>query len=155
MKRIHVHVSVEKDLPESVRFYSTLFGSEPGVLKADYAKWALSDPLVNFAISLGRAPGLDHLGIQVETPAKAAKSRTASPKLSGPSWRRRTRRAATRARTRRGRKIRRACDGKASGPLAPPTYCMRTRSRLPPSGASQFMLREDDRLAALRDDSLR
>lgn len=69
MKRIHVHVSV-KDLPESVRFYSTLFGSEPGVLKADYAKWALSDPLVNFAISLGRAPGLDHLGIQVETPAE-------------------------------------------------------------------------------------
>jgi hypothetical protein len=37
------------------------------VVKDDYAKWMLDDPRVNFAISTrGRAPGLDHLGIQVE-----------------------------------------------------------------------------------------
>jgi catechol 2,3-dioxygenase-like lactoylglutathione lyase family enzyme len=66
MKRLHVHVSVA-DLRASVRFYSQLFATEPAVLKADYAKWMLDDPRVNFAISRrdGR-PGVQHLGIQVE-----------------------------------------------------------------------------------------
>lgn len=67
MKRLHVHVSVE-DLAHSIGFYSALFASEPSVVKSDYAKWMLEDPRVNFAISTrGRAAGLDHLGIQVET----------------------------------------------------------------------------------------
>lgn len=67
MKRLHVHVSVE-DVAQSVRFYSTLFAAEPTVLKPDYAKWMLDDPRVNFAISQrGAAPGIEHLGIQVET----------------------------------------------------------------------------------------
>lgn len=67
MKRLHVHVSVE-DLSHSIGFYSALFASEPSVVKSDYAKWMLDDPRVNFAISTrGRAAGLDHLGIQVET----------------------------------------------------------------------------------------
>lgn len=67
MKRLHVHVSVD-DLSRSIGFYSALFASKPSVVKPDYAKWMLEDPRVNFAISTrGRAPGLDHLGIQVET----------------------------------------------------------------------------------------
>ena len=66
MKRLHVHVAVN-DIPQSIGFYSALFASEPAVVKADYAKWMLDDPRVNFAISSrGREPGLDHLGIQVE-----------------------------------------------------------------------------------------
>ncbi|QUD86986.1 ArsI/CadI family heavy metal resistance metalloenzyme [Phenylobacterium montanum] len=70
MKRLHVHVAVE-DLAKSIGFYSTLFGSEPTVLKGDYAKWMLDDPRVNFAISnRGAATGLDHLGIQVESDAE-------------------------------------------------------------------------------------
>jgi len=70
MKRLHVHVSVN-DIGQSVRFYSTLFASQPAVLKPDYAKWMLEDPRVNFAISKrGAAPGLDHLGIQVEGEAE-------------------------------------------------------------------------------------
>jgi catechol 2,3-dioxygenase-like lactoylglutathione lyase family enzyme len=65
MKRLHVHVAVD-DLEQSTHFYSTLFATEPAVLKPDYAKWILDDPHVNFAISArGRAAGLDHLGIQV------------------------------------------------------------------------------------------
>ena len=68
MKRLHVHISVA-DLPASVRFYAALFGAPPTVAHDDYAKWMLDDPRVNFAISSrGAAPGLDHLGIQVETP---------------------------------------------------------------------------------------
>lgn len=67
MKRLHVHVAVE-DLATSIRFYSTLFAAEPTVRKADYAKWMLDDPRVNFAISArGREGGVDHLGIQVES----------------------------------------------------------------------------------------
>ena len=67
MKRIHVHVGVE-DLEQSIGFYSALFATQPSVVKADYAKWMLDDPRVNFAISTrGKPPGLDHLGIQVES----------------------------------------------------------------------------------------
>jgi catechol 2,3-dioxygenase-like lactoylglutathione lyase family enzyme len=67
MKRFHVHVSV-RDLPESVRFYSSLFGTPPSVEKTDYAKWMLDDPRINFAISQrGRAAGINHLGFQVES----------------------------------------------------------------------------------------
>lgn len=38
------------------------------VRRADYAKWQLDDPRVNFAISTrGKKAGLDHLGIQAES----------------------------------------------------------------------------------------
>ena len=68
MKRLHVHVAVN-DIAQSIGFYSALFATKPAVVKADYAKWMLDDPRVNFAISArGRQPGLDHLGIQVENP---------------------------------------------------------------------------------------
>jgi catechol 2,3-dioxygenase-like lactoylglutathione lyase family enzyme len=64
---MHLHVSVP-DLTQSVRFYTTLFGAEPTVVKPDYAKWMLDDPRVNFAISAhGRPAGVDHIGIQTET----------------------------------------------------------------------------------------
>lgn len=67
MNRFHVHVRIT-DLDQSVRFYSTLFGVQPAVLKPDYAKWMLDDPSINFAISTGSAsPGIDHLGLQVES----------------------------------------------------------------------------------------
>jgi len=67
MKRFHVHVAVP-DLAASIRFYSTLFGAEPSVVKDDYAKWMLDDPRVNFAISnRGASVGLNHLGFQVDS----------------------------------------------------------------------------------------
>jgi hypothetical protein len=70
MKRLHLHVAVE-DLDHAIGFCSTLFGTGPSVLKPDYAKWMLEDPKVNFAISArGVAPGLDHVGIQVESDAE-------------------------------------------------------------------------------------
>ena len=67
MKRFHVHVSVS-DLAASIRFYQTLFGAVPAVIKPDYAKWMLEDPRINFAISTHRQPvGVNHLGFQVDT----------------------------------------------------------------------------------------
>jgi hypothetical protein len=72
MSRFHVHLNVT-DLPASVQFYSALFGAAPSVLKDDYAKWLLDDPRVNFAVSIvGRAAGIDHLGIQAESAAELA-----------------------------------------------------------------------------------
>jgi catechol-2,3-dioxygenase len=72
MKRLHVHVSVN-DLEASIHFYSQLFAADPTVRKPDYAKWMLEDPRVNFAISQrDGAPGVQHLGIQVENRAELA-----------------------------------------------------------------------------------
>jgi len=72
MKRMHLHVSVP-DLAQSMQFYETLFGAPPTVVKDDYAKWQLDDPLVNFAISArGAAVGVDHIGIQTETAEELA-----------------------------------------------------------------------------------
>jgi catechol 2,3-dioxygenase-like lactoylglutathione lyase family enzyme len=68
MKRFHVHLHVQ-DLAQSIGFYSKLFAAEPSRTEADYAKWMLEDPPINFAISTrGHAPGIDHLGIQTDNP---------------------------------------------------------------------------------------
>jgi lactoylglutathione lyase len=67
MKRFHVHVHVN-DLSKNIAFYSAMFDQAPARTEDDYAKWMLQDPPVNFAISTrGDKPGVDHLGIQVES----------------------------------------------------------------------------------------
>jgi len=73
MKRFHVHVGVSS-LESSIAFYSHLFGEKPSVVKPDYAKWMLEDPIINFAISqkCGAAKGIEHLGMQVEDSAELA-----------------------------------------------------------------------------------
>jgi catechol 2,3-dioxygenase-like lactoylglutathione lyase family enzyme len=72
MKRFHVHAHVE-NLQASVAFYARLFGAPPTRLESDYAKWMLDDPRINFAISTrGGKPGVDHLGIQADTPEELA-----------------------------------------------------------------------------------
>lgn len=84
MKRFHVHAHVD-DLPASIAFYSKLFGADPARVEADYAKWMLEDPRVNFAISTrGSKPGIDHLGIQTDTEEELAelKARAQAADLS-------------------------------------------------------------------------
>ncbi|MFN3617871.1 MAG: ArsI/CadI family heavy metal resistance metalloenzyme [Aquabacterium sp.] len=72
MKRFHVHLHVA-DLAQSIGFYSKLFGQQPSRQEADYAKWMLDDPAVNFAISQrGAEPGIDHLGIQTDDASELA-----------------------------------------------------------------------------------
>jgi len=72
VSRFHIHIAVE-DLDRSVAFYSAVFGQEPTTLKTDYAKWALDDPRLNFALSTrGAKPGVDHLGLQAENPRELA-----------------------------------------------------------------------------------
>jgi lactoylglutathione lyase len=66
MKRFHVHVHVD-DLAKSIAFYSKLFAASPARVEADYAKWMLEDPRINFAISTrGAKAGIDHLGFQTD-----------------------------------------------------------------------------------------
>jgi len=70
--RFHVHLHVA-DLAQSIGFYSKLFAAEPAKREADYAKWMLDDPPVNFAISTrGQAGRIDHLGIQTDDAADLA-----------------------------------------------------------------------------------
>jgi catechol 2,3-dioxygenase-like lactoylglutathione lyase family enzyme len=72
MKRFHIHTHVQ-DLQASIAFYSKLFAAEPSRVEADYAKWMLDDPRVNFAISTrGDKPGIDHLGFQTDTEEELA-----------------------------------------------------------------------------------
>ena len=72
MQRLHVNLAVE-DLARSIAFYSNLFGAKPTVRQPDYAKWMLDDPRVNFAIAeRGCTPGVDHLGIQVDSAEELA-----------------------------------------------------------------------------------
>jgi catechol 2,3-dioxygenase-like lactoylglutathione lyase family enzyme len=84
MKRMHVHVGVD-NLAQSLRFYTTLFGAEPSVIEADYAKWMLDDPRLNFAISAGHATrGIEHLGIQVESETELAEVGARLARADGP-----------------------------------------------------------------------
>ncbi|MCK9687219.1 ArsI/CadI family heavy metal resistance metalloenzyme [Scleromatobacter humisilvae] len=72
MKRFHVHLHVG-DLSASVAFYSKMFAQPPIRLEADYAKWHIEDPRLNFAISTrGSEPGVDHLGFQTDTDEELA-----------------------------------------------------------------------------------
>ena len=84
MKRFHVHLHVQ-DLTASIAFYSRLFDAQPARVEADYAKWMLDDPRVNFAISTrGHAPGVDHLGFQAETPEELAALRARAEAADAP-----------------------------------------------------------------------
>ncbi|MEO1450302.1 MAG: ArsI/CadI family heavy metal resistance metalloenzyme [Bacteroidota bacterium] len=66
--RLHLHLRVG-DLNRSVAFYTALFGTEPTSQKADYAKWMLDEPNVNFSITPAgsQKPKVAHLGIEADT----------------------------------------------------------------------------------------
>lgn len=70
MAKLHVSLNVS-NVANSVDFYRLFFGAEPVKLKADYAKFDLTDPAINFTMNQ-RQPDertdqgrLSHLGIQV------------------------------------------------------------------------------------------
>ena len=72
MKKFHIHIAVN-ELSESINFYSTIFNTSPSIEREDYAKWDLTEPAVNFAISKrGHTSGINHLGIQVDSEEELA-----------------------------------------------------------------------------------
>ena len=83
MKRFHIHLAVN-DLTTSITFYSKLFGQLPSKQEPDYAKWMLEDPRVNFAISSrGHPTGLNHFGMQAETPEELASLKVLADDAAG------------------------------------------------------------------------
>ena len=64
------HISLDvRDVPKSVAFYEKVFGVKPQKQVADYAKFDLKAPALNFSLvsSTGAVSTVDHLGIEVET----------------------------------------------------------------------------------------
>lgn len=71
MKRLHIHVNSKAATFEaSVKFYTTLFGRQPTKTRANYAKWMLDDPRMNFVVEVidieGNEPGIHHVGVQTD-----------------------------------------------------------------------------------------
>ncbi len=75
--KLHVSMKVE-DFDSALQFYTQLFNQTPVIKKDDYAKWDVENPAVNFVIEPTESenrvccdasyePGVDHLGIQVES----------------------------------------------------------------------------------------
>ena len=73
--RMHVAIAT-RSVHAAVPFYTELFGQEPTKLRADYAKFEVADPPVNFTLNQdpeARAPGAPrHFGIQVDSTQKVA-----------------------------------------------------------------------------------
>jgi catechol 2,3-dioxygenase-like lactoylglutathione lyase family enzyme len=83
MKRMHVMLRV-KEIDAAVAFYSALFGAAPTKRKPDYAKWMLDDPRVNFAVAAkADAFGIEHLGIQAESPEELEELRARIDRAGG------------------------------------------------------------------------
>src|SRR5437867_944044 len=69
--KVHLHMHVS-DLPKSQEFYAKFFGGGPVKEKPGYVKFLPEWAPVNLALSSGRPGGagvVDHVGIQVDTPA--------------------------------------------------------------------------------------
>lgn len=83
MKRFHVHLSVA-DIGRNVEFYSRLFGLAPARREADYAKWMLDDPPLNFALSSrGHEHGLNHFGLQTDSAEELDELRAHAAEAAG------------------------------------------------------------------------
>ena len=76
MKRIHVGLKVS-DIEKAVIFYNRLFGMKPSLLRSDYAKWMLDDPLLNFSVDIHGEGlvGSAHFGVQVNGNEELEKER--------------------------------------------------------------------------------
>jgi len=71
--RPHISLNV-RDVPTAVEFYRKVFGVAPQKQTADYAKFDLTAPPLNFSLvsSTGAISAVNHLGIEVESPAQVA-----------------------------------------------------------------------------------
>ena len=67
--KAHLSLNV-RNVGESIEFYKKMFGADPVKVKADYAKFDLASPQLNFTmnqVSVTAGGSLSHLGVQVET----------------------------------------------------------------------------------------
>ncbi len=67
--KTHLSINVGS-VEKSIEFYKKMFGVEPFKVRADYAKFDIADPPLNFTMNENAVePGgaLSHLGLQVES----------------------------------------------------------------------------------------
>lgn len=67
MKFVHVGINVT-DLKKSIDFYQKVFGMQPVKTKADYAKFLLEEPGLNFTLNVKdevQGNQVNHFGFQV------------------------------------------------------------------------------------------
>ena len=71
--RPHISLNV-RDVPTSLEFYRKVFGVNPQKQTADYAKFALTTPSLNFSLvsSTGAISAVNHFGIEVDAPDDVA-----------------------------------------------------------------------------------
>jgi catechol 2,3-dioxygenase-like lactoylglutathione lyase family enzyme len=74
MSRLQLALRVA-NLEGSIAFYSKLFGAQPAKRRPGYANFAIAEPPLKLVLIEG-TPGeptrMDHLGVEVETPAEVA-----------------------------------------------------------------------------------
>ena len=81
MSRVQLALRVA-DLEGSIAFYSKLFGVQPAKRRPGYANFAITEPPLKLVLIEGipgEATRMDHLGVEVETPAEVA---TATARLA-------------------------------------------------------------------------
>ncbi|MEU2040381.1 ArsI/CadI family heavy metal resistance metalloenzyme [Nocardia niwae] len=68
MSRIQLALDVD-DIDQAVRFYSTLFQTEPAKRKPGYANFAIAEPPLKLVLieNPGHGGGVNHLGVEVES----------------------------------------------------------------------------------------
>jgi catechol 2,3-dioxygenase-like lactoylglutathione lyase family enzyme len=73
MSRVQLALNVS-DLDAAIAFYGRLFATEPAKVRPGYANFAIADPPLKLVLIAGNGtPGsLNHLGVEVETPAEVA-----------------------------------------------------------------------------------
>ena len=86
MSRVQLALNVA-DIDQAVEFYSKLFGAEPAKRRPGYANFAIADPPLKLVLienaeqrGEGVAAALNHLGVEVETPAEV---QAAAARLAG------------------------------------------------------------------------
>ncbi|HVB70918.1 MAG TPA: ArsI/CadI family heavy metal resistance metalloenzyme [Acidimicrobiales bacterium] len=82
MSRAQLALNVS-NMEEAIDFYTKLFGAEPAKIRPGYANFAIADPplklvLIEDSTERGRgvAGALNHLGVEVETPAEVTAATT-------------------------------------------------------------------------------
>jgi len=72
---VRPHLSLDvRNVPAAVAFYEKVFGAAPQKQTADYAKFDLTAPALNFSLvsTTGRISAVNHLGIEVESAEQIA-----------------------------------------------------------------------------------
>ncbi len=76
MSRIQLALNVS-DLDAAVDFYSKLLATGPAKVRPGYANFAVADPPLKLVLIAGEGPAatLNHLGVEVATPAEVVEAR--------------------------------------------------------------------------------